>query len=40
MEASDKIKVIKGIGDKTEKVFHKLGIETVQDCAGTLPQML
>ncbi len=38
MEASDKIKVIKGIGDKTEKVFHKLGIETVQDLLEHYPR--
>ncbi|MHB8132084.1 MAG: ATP-dependent DNA helicase RecG [Mobilitalea sp.] len=38
MEANDKIKVIKGIGEKTEKVFHKLGIETVQDLIEHYPR--
>lgn len=35
---SDRINVIKGIGDKTEKVFHKLGIETVQDLIEHFPR--
>jgi len=38
LEAIDKIKVIKGIGEKTEKVFHKLGIETVQDLIEHYPR--
>jgi ATP-dependent DNA helicase RecG len=38
MEANDKVKVIKGIGDKTEKAFHKLGIETVQDLLEHFPR--
>ena len=38
LEANDKIKVIKGIGEKTEKVFHKLGIETVQDLIEHYPR--
>ncbi len=38
MEANNKIKVIKGIGEKTEKVFHKLGIETVQDLIEHYPR--
>ena len=38
MEANDKVKVIKGIGEKTEKAFHKLGIETVQDLLEHFPR--
>lgn len=38
MEASDKIKVIKGIGEKTEKLFEKLGIGTVQDLLEHYPR--
>ncbi|MDF2485565.1 MAG: ATP-dependent helicase RecG [Herbinix sp.] len=38
MEANDKIKVIKGIGEKTEKLFNKLGIETVQDLLEHYPR--
>lgn len=38
MEYSDKISVIKGIGEKTEKVFHRLGIETVQDLIEHYPR--
>ncbi|MDD3173647.1 MAG: ATP-dependent DNA helicase RecG [Herbinix sp.] len=38
MEANDKIKVIKGIGEKTEKLFQKLGIETVQDLLEHYPR--
>ncbi len=38
MEAIDNIKVIKGIGEKTEKLFHKLGIETVQDLLEHYPR--
>ena len=38
MEANDKIKVIKGIGEKTEKLFYKLGIETVQDLLEHYPR--
>jgi ATP-dependent DNA helicase RecG len=38
LEANDNIKVIKGIGEKTEKAFHKLGIETVQDLLEHYPR--
>lgn len=38
MKYSDRINVIKGIGEKTEKVFHKLGIETVQDLIEHFPR--
>lgn len=38
LEAGDKIKVIKGIGDKTEKLFNKLGIDTVQDLLEHYPR--
>ncbi len=38
MEANDNIKVIKGIGEKTEKAFYKLGIETVQDLLEHFPR--
>lgn len=38
MEAGDNIKVIKGIGEKTEMLFHKLGIETVQDLLEHYPR--
>ncbi len=38
MEANDRIKIIKGIGDKTEKLLLKLGIETVQDLLEHYPR--
>lgn len=38
MEANDNIKAIKGIGEKTEKVFRRLGIETVQDLLEHYPK--
>jgi ATP-dependent DNA helicase RecG len=38
LEANDKINVIKGIGEKTEKLFHKLGIETVQELLEHYPR--
>ncbi len=38
MEANDKISVIKGIGEKTEKLFHKLGIRTVQELLEHYPR--
>ena len=38
MDANDKLKVIKGIGEKTEKLFFKLGIETVQDLLEHYPR--
>ncbi|MDF2538225.1 MAG: ATP-dependent helicase RecG [Herbinix sp.] len=38
MEFNDKIHVIKGIGEKTEKVFQKLGIENVQDLIEHYPR--
>ena len=38
MEAYESIKVIKGIGEKTEKAFHKLGIVTVQDLLEHYPR--
>lgn len=38
MEANDNIKVIKGIGEKTELSFRKLGIETVQDLLEHYPR--
>jgi ATP-dependent DNA helicase RecG len=38
MEANDNIKSIKGIGEKTEKLFCKLGIETVQDLLEHYPR--
>ncbi len=38
MEANDRIKTIKGIGDKTEQLFRKLGIETIQDLIEHYPR--
>lgn len=38
MESGDRIKVIKGIGEKTEKLFEKLGIVTVQDLLEHYPR--
>lgn len=38
MEANDRIKVVKGIGEKTEQLFHKLGIETVQQLLEHYPR--
>jgi ATP-dependent DNA helicase RecG len=38
LEATEKITVIKGIGEKTEKYFYKLGIETVQDLLEHYPR--
>jgi ATP-dependent DNA helicase RecG len=38
VEAYDNVKVIKGIGEKTEKAFYKLGIETVQDLLEHYPR--
>jgi ATP-dependent DNA helicase RecG len=38
LEAYDRIKVIKGIGEKTEQLFHKLGIETVQQLLEHYPR--
>lgn len=38
MEASDKINVIKGIGEKTQKLFQKLDIETVQELLEHYPR--
>ncbi len=38
MEAGDRINVIKGIGEKTERLFYKLGIETVQDLLEHYPR--
>jgi len=38
LEANDKIKIIKGIGEKTEKLFLKCGIETVQDLLEHYPR--
>jgi len=38
MNYNDKINVIKGIGEKTEKIFHKLRIETVQDLIEHYPR--
>lgn len=38
MESYDNIKVVKGIGEKTEKTFYKLGIETVQDLLEHYPR--
>jgi len=38
MDANDNIKAIKGIGEKTEKLFHKLGIVTVQDLLEHYPR--
>jgi ATP-dependent DNA helicase RecG len=38
VDANDNIKVIKGIGEKTEKVFCKLGIVTVQDLLEHYPR--
>ena len=31
MIESTKIKELKGIGEKTEKLFHKIGVDTVGD---------
>jgi ATP-dependent DNA helicase RecG len=36
--ANDRLTVIKGIGEKSEKSFHKLGIETVQDLLEHYPR--
>lgn len=38
MIESTKIKELKGIGDKTEKLFHKIGIETVRDLIRYYPR--
>jgi ATP-dependent DNA helicase RecG len=38
LEAGDRINVIKGIGEKTERLFFKLGIETVQDLLEHYPR--
>lgn len=38
MEANDSVKVIKGIGEKTEQLFRKLGIETVQQLLEYYPR--
>ncbi len=38
MESNDKISVIKGIGEKTEKLFMKLGIQTVQELLEHYPR--
>ncbi len=38
MEANGGIKSVKGIGEKTEKLFRKLGIETVQDLLEHYPR--
>ncbi|MBH1939701.1 ATP-dependent DNA helicase RecG [Mobilitalea sibirica] len=38
MEYNDRINAIKGIGEKTEKAFHRLGIETVQDLLEHYPR--
>lgn len=38
MEYNDKLNVIKGIGEKTQVVFRKLGIETVQDLLEHYPR--
>lgn len=38
MEANDSIKLLKGIGDKTEKLYRKLGIHTIQDLLEHYPR--
>lgn len=38
MEANSQIKVIRGIGEKTEKLFKRLGIITVQDLLEHYPR--
>ena len=38
MNFDDRINVIKGIGEKTEKVFNKLNIQTVQDLIEHYPR--
>ena len=38
MESNDRISVIKGIGEKTEKLLMKLGIQTVQDLLEHYPR--
>lgn len=38
MEYYENINIIKGIGQKTEKLFYKLGIETVQDLIEHYPR--
>jgi ATP-dependent DNA helicase RecG len=38
MEATDRINVIKGIGEKTEKLYTKLGIVTVQELLEHYPR--
>jgi len=38
LESIDKITVIKGIGEKSQKLFYKLGIESVQDLLEHYPR--
>ena len=38
MIESTKIKELKGIGEKTEKLFHKIGVDTVGDLIRCYPR--
>ena len=38
MEKQESIRNLKGIGEKTEKLFHILGIDTIQDLLGYYPR--
>lgn len=38
MELTDQITSIKGIGDKSAKLFHKLGVDTIQDLIHMYPR--
>lgn len=38
MKYNDSIDVLKGIGEKTKKAFHRIGIETVQDLLEHYPR--
>ncbi len=38
MQLSDSISTVKGIGEKTEKLFHKLGVYTIEDLIRTYPR--
>lgn len=38
MQLSDSIREIKGIGEKSEKLFAKLGISTVEELLFFIPE--
>ena len=38
MEKQESIRNLKGIGEKTEKLFHILGIDTIQDLLDYYPR--